>query len=142
MASRKELESKLTLTQRKACLMLVESEIGDPQFKKNQEEIAEELGITRMTLYNWRKDRNFIELKNIYADDFFAEFRPTVYKQLMRLITSPQPSVKAIDLFMRRHGLLTDKQEIVSDSGTNNRSNESIDDELKSLDDQLDDLDI
>lgn len=122
MASIKELESKLTIPQRRAALMLVENEMEtDSDNRRTQEEIAEELGITRMTLYKWRtQNRAFIDYKNALADDILSSMRPMVYRQLLKTITGPQPSIKGIDLFMRRFALLTDKTvQEVADGGSN-----------------------
>lgn len=140
MATKKEIEARLSLKQREAALMLVENELSDTATKKTQEEIAEALGLTRMGLYKWRQQKDFIDYKNMIADEFFAEFRPTVYKQLLRLINSPQPSVKAIDLYMRKHAMLTDKT-IVEDgsTGAGGRTNEQLEKELGDLDALLED---
>jgi transposase-like protein len=138
MASKKELESKLNLKQREAALMLVENELSDGDEKRTQEEIAEDLGITRMCLYKWRtQNREFIEYKNILADEFFSEKRAFVYRQLFKLIGGSQPSVKAIDLYMRRHGLLTDKQVIEDHTTGGARTDEQLQKELKELDELL-----
>lgn len=50
------------------------------------------------------------------------------------------PSVKAIDLFMRRFGKLTEKQIIEQyDGSANDRSDDDISRDLEELDDLLDD---
>lgn len=125
MASMKELEARLTIPQRKAALMLVENEMEtDSENRRTQEEIAEELGITRMTLYKWRtQNRAFIDYKNALADDILSSMRPMVYRQLLKTITGPQPSIKGIDLFMRRFALLTDKtvQEVAETNGNDDK---------------------
>lgn len=138
MATRKELEAKLTLQQRKAALMLVENEL-ETEEKKTLDEVAEEVGVTRQALYKWRtQNKAFIEYRNMLADDFFSSMRPFVYRQLLRTISGPQPSIKGLDLFMRRFALLTDKT-IVEDNtvGSENRSDESLKRELEELDELL-----
>src|SRR5690625_5255790 len=106
-----ELEAKLDARQRKAAYLLVENELRETSERRTADDIAEEVGVTRKTIWDWRtKNRNFIDYKNEIADDFLADKRDQVYGQLMKLIMASQPSVKAIDLFMRRHGLLTDRQ--------------------------------
>lgn len=135
-----QLEAKLTAQQRKAAYMLVENELRDSGDKRSQEEIAEEIGVTYKTVWSWRtKNKTFIEYKNLIADDFLADKRDQVYGQLMKLITGSQPSVKAIDLFMRRFGLLTDKTVIEQDTGEGARTNEDLAKELEELDELLDD---
>jgi hypothetical protein len=62
-----------------------------------------------------------------------------VYGQLLKLIGGEQPSVKAIDLFMRRFGLLTEKQIIATEDASGSRSNDDLQKELEELDDLLKD---
>ena len=134
-----QLEAKLTAQQRKAAYMLVENELRDSGDKLSQEQIADEVGVTYKTIWSWRtKNKTFIEYKNLIADDFLADKRDQVYGQLMKLITGSQPSVKAIDLFMRRFGLLTDKTVIEQDTGEGSRTNADLEKELEELDDLLD----
>ncbi|PAE09685.1 hypothetical protein CHI02_23955, partial [Niallia circulans] len=61
-----------------------------------------------------------------------------VYGQLLKLIESDQPSVKAIDLFMRRFSLLTDKT-IVENNDNAQRSEDEIKRQLAELDSLLKD---
>lgn len=140
MASKRqrELESKLTPQQQKAAFLLVENDLRDTGDKRTQEEIAEEVGVTYKTLWTWRKqNRNFIDYKNEIADDFLAEYRSGVYGQLLKLINGSQPSVKAIDLYLKRFGLLTEKQVISNEDSTGSRSNADLAKELEELDDLL-----
>lgn len=142
MASKKmrELEAKLTPQQQKAAFLLVENDLRDNGDKRTQEEIAEEVGVTYKTIWSWRKqNRNFIDYKNEIADDFLAEHRSGVYGQLMKLINGSQPSVKAIDLYLKRFGLLTEKQVNVTEDNSGSRSNEDLQKELADLDELLDD---
>lgn len=135
----KQLESKLDARQRKAAYLLVENELRETGERKSYEEIAAEIGVHYKTVWEWRtKNRNFIAYKNEIADDFLADKRDQVYAQLMKLITAPQPSVKAIDLFMRRHGMLTDRQITQTENGDENRSTDDLAKELAELDDLLD----
>lgn len=139
MSKLKQLEAKLTLQQRKAAYMLVENELENGN-KLTQDEIAAEIGVTRKALWEWRtKNRNFIAYKNEIADDFLADKRDRVYGQLLKLINSSQPSVKAIDLFMKRFGLLTEKQVTETIDSNSNRSNEDLEKEIAELDELLDD---
>lgn len=138
----KELEAKLTDQQRKAAFMLVENDLksNKDDTKLTYEEIAEEVGVSYKTIWSWRtQNRNFIAYKNEISDDFLSDKRSKVYGQLLKLIEGEQPSVKAIDLFMRRFGLLTEKSVVENvDSGTQ-RSEDAIKRQLAELDDLLDD---
>lgn len=138
----KALEAKLTEQQKKAAYMLVENDLKpnkDPG-KLTYEQIAEEVGVSYKTVWSWRtQNRNFIAYKNEIADDFLSDKRSRVYGQLLKLIDGEQPSVKAIDLFMRRFGLLTEKQVITNEESIGSRSNEDLARELEDLDDLLND---
>lgn len=137
---KKALEAKLDARQQKAAFLLVENEMRETGDKRTQEDIAEEVGVSFKTLWTWKKKNDaFIEYKNAIADDFLNEQRAFVYSQLMKLIGGSQPSVKAIDLWMRRHGLLTDKTVTETLDGSNERSNDDLQRELAELDELLKD---
>ena len=51
----------------------------------------------------------------------------------MQLILGPQPSVKAMQLYMQRFGLLTDKKVIEGDLGNATRTNAEIEEQLEKL---------
>lgn len=138
----KTLEAKLTAQQRKAAYLIVENELKDnkDETKLEYQQIAEEVGVTYKTIWEWRtKNRNFIDYKNLIADDFLADKRALVYGQLLKLIDGAQPSVKAIDLYLRRHGLLTDKTVIEQDNGEGARTDADLERELGELDELLKD---
>jgi DNA-binding XRE family transcriptional regulator len=136
----KTLEAKLDARKQKAAYLLVENELRETGEKRSQEEIAEEVGVTSKTIWSWKTtDSVFIEYKNAIADDFLSEKRAYVYGQLMKSISGPQPSIKGIDIFMRRFGLLTEKQVTVTEDGSASRSNEDLEKELEDLDDLLND---
>jgi hypothetical protein len=138
----KALEAKLTEQQKKAAYMLVENDLKsnkDP-LKLTYEQIADEIGVSYKTIWSWRtQNRNFIAYKNEISDDFLSDKRSRVYGQLLKLIEGEQPSVKAIDLFMRRFGLLTEKQIIATEDASGSRSNDDLQKELEELDDLLKD---
>jgi hypothetical protein len=136
----KALEAKLDTRKRLAAYLLVENELRETGEKRTQEAIAEEVGVSYKSLWEWKtKDSVFIEYKNALADDFLAEKRAYVYGQLMKLIGGSQPSVKALDLYLRRFGLLTEKQVVVNEDAGGSRSNEDLASELAELDDLLKD---
>jgi hypothetical protein len=120
----------------KAAYMLVEMDLRDekePGLPNNHQDVAKHLGINVKTLWEWRtKDRDFIKFKNSIADDFLSENRTMVYKQLKKLISGSQPSVKAIDIFARLEGLYENKITIRNeDGGKSNESNEDIGEDIK-----------
>ena len=114
-------ESKLKPKQKEAAVMLVEYEFTDKSERKTKEQIAEELGITRMTLYRWETgDENFINYKNYVASQFVNTHLPFVYKKLLEGIA--RGSMKGIELFLKRIGDLDDKTEITIEDKRNEQS--------------------
>jgi hypothetical protein len=134
----RKLESRLTLQQRNAALLCVERELGVPSNQKSFAEIGAEIGVTERTWYNWRTgNKDFIAYVNLIADVFLESKRSIVYRKMMELIESKQPSVKAMDLYLRRHGLLTDRQVVENTNSDSNKSNDDIEKEIAELDELL-----
>lgn len=136
---KRALEAKLTVKQREAALLCVERELAeDTETRLTYEDIAGRIGYSRMELYKWRtQNTSFIEYVNLLCDDFLTSKRAVVYRQLLKLIEGPQPSVKGIDLYLRRHGLLTDKTVVETKDSGGSRSDADIEAELEELDDLL-----
>ena len=132
------LEAKLDGRQIRAALMCVEREFAAEDERKGFDEIADEVGVSRQSLYKWRtQNRAFIDYVNYLADDFLASERAFVYRQLMKSISGGQPSIKAIDLFFRRFGLITQQVAVeTKDSGVA-KSNEELAAEIEELDELL-----
>ena len=138
----KALEAKLTAQQRKAAYLVVENELLPTKERRTKEEIATEVGVTYKTIWSWStRNRDFIEYKNAIADDFLETEREAVYSNLMQLIKYPQPSVKAIDLYLRRFGLLTEKQVVTTENGEGARTDADLERELGELNELLKDDD-
>lgn len=136
----KALEAKLTAQQRKAAYLVVENELLPTKERRTKEEIATEVGVTYKTIWSWStRNRDFIEYKNAIADDFLETEREAVYSNLMQLIKAPQPSVKAIDLYLRRFGLLTEKQVVTTENGEGAHTDADLERELGELEELLKD---
>lgn len=132
------LEARLEGRQLKAALLCVEREFAPEEERKSFDEIAEEVGVSRQSLFKWRtQNRAFIEYVNHIADDFLASERALVYRQLMKTINGPQPSIKAIDLYFKRHGLITQNIAVETKDASEARTNEEIAQELEELDELL-----
>lgn len=137
-AKKRQLEAKLSPKQRQAALLLVEREFTPNDQRKTLDEIASEVGLSVRGLYKWRNENaDFIEYTNLIADEFLSANRAEVYGQLMKLISGSQPSVKAIDLFMRRFGLLTEKQVVETREVGSGTTPDAIAKEIEELDELL-----
>lgn len=120
-ARKEQLKSKLTAQQQKAVYLLVENELLPTDESRTLEQIADDVGVERMTLYRWRtRNEDFIEFKNLVADDFIATDRERVYGVLMKMIFGKQPSIKALDLYFKRFGLLSERVITETDNGGGN----------------------
>lgn len=104
-------ESRFKPKQREAAIALVEYEFTPKGERKTKQQIADELGITRMTLHLWdTKDENFIAYKNYLASQFMDSHLAYVYKRLLDSIE--RGSVKGIELYLKRIGDLAEQNEI------------------------------
>lgn len=131
---KRTLESRLDGRQKIAALAVVEREFSPEEERLGFEEIAVAVGVTRKTLHQWRtQNKTFIDYVNILADEYLSAARPVVYKRLMQLIDTTQPSVKAIDLFMRREGLIT-THAVVETKDAGNRGNNEIAENMAEID--------
>lgn len=110
-------EAKLRPGQREAALLLIEKEFVPKGGKRmTDEEIANQVGVSRMTIHNWNnRDRNFIEYKNYLAADFFDSYLPFVYRKLLDGISNG--SMKGIELFLKRAGDLDSRSEVTINDG-------------------------
>ena len=109
-------KKQLTPQQQKAALLIATNEFREatPDGRKmTMQEIADAVGISRSRLYEWKRERPFIEYMNYVAQDIFESYKAEVMAQLMKSIRSNNPSVKAMELFFKLHGDLIDKKEIV-----------------------------
>jgi DNA-directed RNA polymerase specialized sigma subunit len=143
---RSVLEAQLTVQQRKAAQLLVANEWGEilseDGRKKSMQEVAEEIGIARSTLYEWKAQERFIDYVNYLTDINLSGMRAEVNVALMKAIRGGNnglPSVKAIDLYMRRWALLSDRT-IVEDRRDEIASNRKTDEEIRREIAELNDL--
>lgn len=143
---RSVLEAQLTAQQRKAAQLLVANEwgelISEDGRKKSMQELAEDIGIARSTLYEWKAQERFIDYVNYLTDINLSGMRAEVNVALMKAIRGGNnglPSVKAIDLYMRRWALLSDRT-IVEDRRDEITNNRKTDEEIRRDIAELNDL--
>jgi hypothetical protein len=106
----------LTVQQKRVAQLMVDNEFGlltEDGKKLTVDEVAELGGIGRSSAFEWRKKSEFRAYMSELAEGHLDANRAKVYASLMKLIdggANGLPSVKALDLYMRRFGLLTDRQ--------------------------------
>ncbi|MDA1577581.1 phBC6A51 family helix-turn-helix protein [Bacillus cereus group sp. TH228LC] len=114
----RDLRQEITEEQAQAAVKLVENSFAGRE-RKTLEEIAEELGISRTTLWTWSNDVNFIRYKELLADQLLRDNIDLANGQLLALIrgdftANKTPSIKALELFYKLSGKLVDKKEIIT----------------------------
>lgn len=122
----RELESHLHADNSKkvkAAHLLVNNDYAVKDESKTQEEIADELGVTRQTLYTWRQDPIFLKYCEQLSEVKLIEFRSLVDSQLIKAIRGTSsngiPSMKALDLYYKLSGRLVERSEVVTSDDAN-----------------------
>jgi hypothetical protein len=77
------------------------------------EEIAQEIGVTRRTLFEWRKADDFKEAVLILARESLADAVPVAYARLEGCLRSgdTRSALRAGELILRASGVLVDRVE-------------------------------
>ncbi|AST93253.1 hypothetical protein BC6307_19320 [Sutcliffiella cohnii] len=113
-----ELQERLEPRQAHAAQLMVANEFAGKGDKKTLEEIAEEVGVTRQTLHNWKTSNiAFIEYLKALSTVTLDSQRSFVDAQLMKLIAGGNngiPSVKGVELYYKLTGALIERQEVIS----------------------------
>jgi transcriptional regulator with XRE-family HTH domain len=118
MTTLNDFKGRLNDQQAKAAIMLVANELAGKD-KKSQEELADEIGISRQQLYTWRtQNRDFIAYQAAVSDMHLESFRAEADAALLKLIKSG--SVKGLDLYYTMLGKKIAKSQV---EYTGDRSN-------------------
>ncbi|MEK5426956.1 phBC6A51 family helix-turn-helix protein [Cytobacillus sp. FSL R7-0680] len=143
MITLNEIKAHLTPEQMKVAQGIVENEFLGKK-KLSYEDLAESLGISTRTLYNWRRDRYFTLYQSYLADHELDNFMPTAVAKLKESIEGRSsngiPSMKALELYLKLTGRLVDKKEIVKSEEHTSRvrvTREDISKDLANLDKML-----
>jgi len=143
--TRKQLEAQLTPQKIQAAHLLVLNEwadiLGDDSIqKRTMQEIADAVGCSRSTLTGWRTEEHFTAYLNYLAERQLDAMRSKMYTQLVRAAMGGSngiPSVRALDLYFRHYGLLTDRTEVVTterELAGKRKTDEEIQREIAELD--------
>lgn len=133
----RDLRQEITEEQAQAAVKLVENSFAGRE-RKTLEEIAEELGVSRTTLWTWSKDVNFIRYKEALADQLLRDNIDLANGQLLALIrgdftANKTPSIKALELFYKLSGKLVEKKEITTNVDKQKVSQSEVEQELAEL---------
>ncbi|USK84778.1 phBC6A51 family helix-turn-helix protein [Peribacillus asahii] len=137
-----ELKGRLSAEQLQAAELLVSNDYAG-KAKKSYEDIADELGMSVRTLYNWRQEPDFIRYCAWISETKLDAFRATADAQLIKLIEGVSnnglASIKALELFYKLNGRLIDRREVVQ-TEESSRTKRISDDELQRGLDELNDM--
>lgn len=101
---------KIDATMKQCAELLVMKDING----LDNDDIAEQCGINRSTLYRWKQRPDFIEYMNTLAEDFQKSFLADAYAELRKIMLyskNPNAKLKALEMFMKNQGRLKDVQE-------------------------------
>lgn len=119
-----QLTGRLTPAKQKAAELILEREYAPKGEKITYADIAEEVGITERTLYEWRKDPYFIQYLAVISDKKLDNYRGLADAQLIRLIKGTSnngiASIKALELYYKLAGKLVERRELVNTETTGN----------------------
>lgn len=117
---RSDIGRTLTEQQKRAAQLLVANEFCElSQGKKlNREELAAEIGIAKSTLYEWMRLPDFNEYHRLVSRDKLHAYSSEVDAALLKLVRMPEPRVKAIELWYKLQGEITDRYVVENESGT------------------------
>lgn len=113
-----QLKAKLTPAKQKAAELILEREYAAKGEKATFEGIAEEVGVTERTLYEWRKDAYFIQYLAVISDQKLDNYRGLADAQLIKLIQGTSnnglASIKALELYYKLAGKLVERRETIN----------------------------
>lgn len=131
---RDKLAEKLDARQQRAVYMLLENEMLPTSEQRSQGDIAEELGVSRKSLWEWRKkNQSFIEFKKEVGKDYLSDEMGAFVSAVKKSISSDQPSSKFADLYAKMMGLITDQKRVEITDQSDQRSDEAVREQLERL---------
>lgn len=82
---------------------------------KSKQEIADEVGVHRVTLYRWYKDENYMAELQKERRNKFAVYGDVASKELMKLVkddSDKRTQLQAIKMVLGENGLCSDKLQV------------------------------
>lgn len=108
---RSDIGRSLTDQQRRAAQMLVANEFCELSEGKKltKDQLAAEIGVAKSTLYEWMKIPEFNEYHRMISRDKLHAYSSEVDAALLKLIRMPEPRIKAIELWYKLQGEITER---------------------------------
>lgn len=139
----KDYEKALSPLQVQIAQALTENDYRKHNEKLTMQQIADNIGVSRTTLYTHKNNVAVIKYMELLSERTLAQFRAKADAGLMKLIDDGSgrlPSVKALTLYYQMLGrLVTKTQEVTADDeeATPRMTQAEIDKALKDLEDLL-----
>lgn len=94
---------------RKACELLVMKDING----LSNDQIAEQCGVNRSTLYRWKQRKDFNDYLNELTEEFQRSFLSDAYSELRKIMMygKSHEKLKAIELMLKNQGRLKEVRE-------------------------------
>lgn len=120
-------KSGLSATQKKCAELIVMKDIN----KMNINQIAEELGVNRSTIFRWKQTKEFNDYLNSLADEFQRSFLADAFSELRSIMKHGRTheKLKAVELILKNQGKLKENTEV----NATIKQEVNVDDFLKSL---------
>lgn len=133
-----QLMEILTPQEMEVAELLVENSYAKARGEKKLtiNEIAEQVGVHRNTVRNWRKKPEFLQYQQYLSMQESASMLPDLLAQLHHAAhgdNNAAKSVKSAELLMKYHSLLVDRSEMTYINDTPQLSQEEIDQTVKDL---------
>ena len=117
----------LSATQKKCAELLVMKDVN----KMNINQIAEEVGVNRSTIFRWKQTKEFNDYMNNMADEFQRSFLPDAFGTLRTILQhgKTHEQLKAVELILKNQGRLKENTE----ANINVKQEVNVDEFMKSL---------
>ena len=103
------IKTGLSTSQKKCAELIVMKDIN----KMTMEQIAEEIGVNRSTIFRWKQTKEFNDYLNNLADEFQRSFLADAFGVLRTILThgKSHEQLKAVELILKNQGKLKDNTE-------------------------------
>lgn len=117
----------LSASQKKCAELIVMKDIN----KMNMNQIAEEVGVNRSTVFRWKQTKEFNDYLNSLADEFQRSFLADAFGELRTIMKHGRTheKLKAVELILKNQGKLKDNTEV----NATIKQDINVDDFLKQL---------
>lgn len=117
----------LSASQKKCAELIVMKDIN----KMNMNQIAEEVGVNRSTIFRWKQTKEFNDYLNSLADEFQRSFLADAFGELRTIMKHGRTheKLKAVELILKNQGKLKDSTEV----NATVKQEVNVDDFLKQL---------